>query len=76
MLDEGITLQKFQQLAQKKYDEMYKTTSTKPAASTTTTEAKTVYQVVCGSFSDRKNAENRVKELKAKGFDSFLQVKK
>lgn len=35
---------------------------------------KTMYRVVTGSFSDRENAEQRVKELKAKGFDSFLDA--
>lgn len=33
------------------------------------------YQVVTGSFSSKENAENRVKELKSKGFDSFIQQK-
>lgn len=35
-----------------------------------------MYQVVTGSFSVRANAEKRVAELKAKGFDSFIQIKK
>lgn len=35
----------------------------------------TMYRVVTGSFSDRENAENRVKELKAKGFESFIDIK-
>lgn len=43
------------------------------------TEAKpktaTMYQVVTGSFSSKANANKRVKELKEKGFDSFIQVK-
>lgn len=34
-----------------------------------------MYRVICGSFKDRKNAENRQKELKAKGFDSFIEIK-
>jgi len=33
------------------------------------------YRVVCGSFGQRKNAEARQKELKAKGFDSFIEIK-
>lgn len=33
------------------------------------------YQVVTGSFKNKKYAEQRVKELAAKGFDSFIQVK-
>lgn len=32
------------------------------------------YRVVTGSFEDRDNAEARVKELKAKGFDSFIDA--
>lgn len=35
-----------------------------------------MYQVVTGSFSVKANAEKRVKELKDKGFDSFIQIKK
>ena len=33
------------------------------------------YQVVTGSFKNKENAEKRVKELKQKGFDSFIQIK-
>lgn len=34
------------------------------------------YRVITGSFKDKKNADNRVKALKAKGFNSFIdQVK-
>lgn len=32
----------------------------------------TVFRVVAGSFSKRENAEKRVEELKAAGFDSFI----
>ena len=32
----------------------------------------TKYRVVTGSFSSKENAEKRVAELKAKGFDSFI----
>ena len=35
-----------------------------------------VYQVVTGTFSVKANAEKRVRELKDKGFDSFIQIKK
>lgn len=34
------------------------------------------YRVVTGSFNDRKNAEDRVAELKKAGFDSFLMAYK
>lgn len=33
------------------------------------------YQVVTGSFKNKSNAEQRVRELKNKGFDSFIQIK-
>lgn len=39
------------------------------------TKSDVFYQVVTGSFKDRKNAENRIKDLKSKGFDSFIQIK-
>jgi len=38
------------------------------------TEGKVFYRVVVGSFVDRENAERRVRELKEKGFDSFIDV--
>ena len=44
-----------------------------PVASNTGT---TMYRVVTGSFKDKANAEKRVRELKAKGFDSFIEAKK
>ena len=44
-----------------------------PVASNTGT---TMYRVVTGSFKDKANAEKRVQELKAKGFDSFIEAKK
>jgi N-acetylmuramoyl-L-alanine amidase len=31
-----------------------------------------VYRVVCGSYRDKNNAEEKVKILKSKGFDSFI----
>ena len=34
-----------------------------------------MYRVITGSFKERKNAENRLQELKNKGFDSFIEVK-
>lgn len=34
-----------------------------------------MYRVVCGSFEKRTGAEKRQKELKAKGFDSFIDIK-
>jgi N-acetylmuramoyl-L-alanine amidase len=36
----------------------------------------TFYRVVTGSFTDRKNAEKRVADLKKAGFDSFIDVYK
>ena len=44
-----------------------------PVASNTGT---TMYRVVTGSFKDKTNAEKRVRELKTKGFDSFIEAKK
>lgn len=34
----------------------------------------TYYRVVTGSFRNRENANNRVEELKKKGFDSFIDI--
>jgi N-acetylmuramoyl-L-alanine amidase len=48
----------------------------KPAPKQTNTSGKTFYRVVTGSFTDRKNAEKRVMELKKSGFDSFIDVYK
>ena len=44
-------------------------------AATSLSSGKTMYQVVTGSFSVKANAEARVKELQAKGYSSFIQVK-
>lgn len=48
---------------------------TKPAPSKPAT-GDVFYRVVTGSFKDKKNAEARVKALKNKGFDSFIDVYK
>lgn len=40
-----------------------------------TVESDSVYQVVTGSFGEKDNADKRVSELKAKGFESFIQKK-
>ena len=37
-------------------------------------ETKKNYRCVTGSFSERVNAERRIRELKANGFESFLQI--
>lgn len=34
----------------------------------------TFYRVVTGSYKNRSNAENQVKQLKMKGFDSFIDI--
>jgi N-acetylmuramoyl-L-alanine amidase len=34
----------------------------------------TYYRVVTGSFTDRKNADQRIAELKKAGFDSFIDI--
>jgi N-acetylmuramoyl-L-alanine amidase len=46
----------------------------KPAPATNSSD--TVYRVVTGSFSSKKNAEERAAALKAKGFDSFIDAYK
>jgi N-acetylmuramoyl-L-alanine amidase CwlA len=68
LLDMGINVEHFRAVAQKKYSELY-TEAAKP-------EPAVMYQVVTGSFKDKANAEKRMAELKAKGFDSFIQAKK
>lgn len=45
----------------------------KPAP-TPASKPAVLYRVVAGSFGDRDNAEQRVKELKAKGFDAFIDI--
>ena len=37
-------------------------------------QAETYYRVIVGSFKNRTNAENRVKELKSLGYDSFIDT--
>lgn len=39
---------------------------------TETSQSDKIYRVICGSFKDKSNAEKRVKELKNKGFESFI----
>ena len=67
LLDMGITVEKYRELAQAKYNALY--------VKNNTNDSGVTYQVVTGSFKNKANAENRVKELKAKGFDSFIQAK-
>jgi N-acetylmuramoyl-L-alanine amidase len=40
-----------------------------------TNNNKIFYQCVAGSFSNKANAESRIKALKSAGFDAFIQVK-
>lgn len=49
--------------------ELYKLDEVKPVENN---QSDKVYRVVTGSFKDKSNAEKRVKELKDKGFDSFI----
>lgn len=52
-----------------------KVTINKPVAPTPPpTQSDVMYRVVCGSFAERKNAEERQAKLKEKGFDSFLEA--
>ena len=53
-----------------------KTTTGTKSSSKTSTSGKVFYRVVAGSYSDRSNAEKRVKDLKAKGFDAFIDIYK
>lgn len=39
----------------------------------TTTNKNTIYRVQVGAFSDKKNAENMVKQLKADGYNAFIK---
>ena len=39
-------------------------------------DSDTIYRVITGSFSNRKNAEKRVNDLKKKGFNSFIDIYK
>ena len=64
LLDSGVTLEVFRAKAKAKYSELYEGKAQKPQ-----------YQVVVGSFLHKENANKRIKELKAKGFDSFIQIK-
>jgi N-acetylmuramoyl-L-alanine amidase CwlA len=67
LIADGVTLEKFQQRVQAKYNELFN----KPTAP----QNSVIYQIVTGSFTGKQNAAERAKELKNKGFDSFLQIK-
>src|SRR5699024_4760907 len=43
---------------------------------TNQSDSNTMYRVITGSFSNRKNAEKRVNDLKKKGFKSFIDIYK
>ncbi|MGL5549418.1 MAG: SPOR domain-containing protein, partial [Culicoidibacterales bacterium] len=45
-----------------------------PIVTPTPGTGTTMYRVVTGSFSSKANADKRVSDLKAKGFDSFIDV--
>lgn len=47
----------------------------KVVPTTSTTASDKMYRVITGSFKDKANADKRVAELKAKGFDSFIEIK-
>lgn len=68
LIAEGVTVEKFRQMVQAKYNELY--------SIPTETTTGTMYQVVCGSFASKSNAQAMQEKLKNKGFSSFLQVKK
>lgn len=44
------------------------------SSTNTTTQQGIKYQVVCGSFNSKENAQKQVEKLKAKGIDCFIQV--
>ena len=48
----------------------------KSASKPSTNKGEIFYRVVAGSFKNRKNAEDQVKKLKNKGFNSFIDVYK
>lgn len=45
-----------------------------PRGTNETIDKETFYRVVTGSFNNRKNAIERVEQLKMKGFDSFIDI--
>ena len=55
-----------------KYFSLKKKAQPKPAQPAQ--KKQVFYRVVTGSFTDRKNAEKRVAELKKAGFDSFIDI--
>lgn len=63
LLDSGVSLDVFRAKAKAKYISMYEGGN------------KPMYQVVVGSFLQKENANKRIKELKAKGYDAFVQIK-
>ena len=46
----------------------------KKATTSTSTTKQTFYRVICGSYTDKKNAEAMQEKLKKAGFDSFLEA--
>jgi len=47
---------------------------TKPVVAVKAANKGNIYRVITGSFSDETNADIRIKELKAKGFESFKEI--
>ncbi|MBE6067407.1 MAG: N-acetylmuramoyl-L-alanine amidase [Clostridium lundense] len=45
-----------------------------PSKAPQSSDGQTIYRVMAGSYSSRKNAENQVKKLKATGFDTTIMI--
>ncbi len=74
-IDSKDDMDKLMSKMYKVVDAIVKTTSGKIHVPKEEQEKETYYQVVAGSFLDRDNADRKVKELSAKGIESFVQIK-